>query len=103
MQNSGFQQYAVPGALTNGPLAIAQASEVPMRVVVRNIGAVALFLTGASTDALTPEGPSSKTFLLAAGSADLTVVLAPKQKLYCAGATPGGRATVHWNEALPLV
>ena len=105
MQMMSTQTFDVPGAaaaIDGQPLAIAQGTRVPVRVLVRNIGPTVLFLAGSSQDVVSPEGPSSKTYQLPPGLADVFVV-SPGQKLFAIGATPGGRACVAISEALPLV
>lgn len=97
MQDSTFQTFSVPGASTAAtiPLTIARGpSDSAVRVVVKNVGAVPIFLAGASADAVSPEGPSSNTFQLDPALSEV-FVLAARQLMYAVGSVPGGRVSVH--------
>lgn len=104
MQQTLFETFSVPGAATSqtDPFVIARGTEVPVRVMVKNVGPVPLFLAGADQDVVTEEGPSSKTFQLDASESEV-FVLAPEQNMYAVGATDGGRVSVTISEALPLL
>lgn len=104
MQPTLFQTFDVPGASTadTEPLSIARGTNVSVRVVVKNVGAVPLFLAGADQDVVNPEGPTSKTWPLDDENAEV-FVLAPNQLLFVVGSVKGGRVTVSVSEALPLL
>lgn len=104
MKRTQMQQYDVPGAATPQarPLTIATAGNVPLRVLVRNIGPFAVFCAAASEDAIGAGLPSSSTFQIPPGEEDVFVI-SPKEGLYAIGPVPGGRVAVSASEALPLV
>jgi hypothetical protein len=104
MQSSSFKTISVPGAATPGtqPIRVAQAPhDRPVRVEMRNVGAVQLFFAESAADAINYQSPSMNTYRLAPGDPAVLIV-APKQKLFCVGATPGGRVTISVSEAFPL-
>lgn len=106
MRDTVFQTFTIPGAGGGDtpPLVIARGgTNVSVRVIVRNAGAVPLFYAGSDQDVITTEGPSSKAFRHAPGENDVVLVLAPSQPLYAVGSVPGGRASVSISEALPLL
>lgn len=105
MDLTSFKTLSVPGAATSQtePLVIARGATVPVRVLVRNVGSVPLFIAGADQDAVNEQGPTMKTFRLSPGSADAVFVLKDRQKMYCVGSTPGGEISVSISDALPLV
>jgi hypothetical protein len=99
MKLTRFQTTQVPASGPGAvPVALAIAGEVPMRVAVRNIGAVLLFIGSGSTD-VTEAG--AETFRLPPGGQEV-FVLAPGQKLYASGAGAGGFVSASSSEALPL-
>ena len=104
MRATDAQTFTVPGAATAStrPMVIARGTDVPVRVLVRNVGAVPLFVAFADQDVVTAEGPSSKTFQIDPLSSDV-FVLAPEQMMFAVGAVVGGRVSVSVSEALPLL
>lgn len=103
MQDTTFQQYTVPGAATakTKPLTIARGTDKSVRVVVKNIGAVPLFVGTADQDLVTDEGPSSTTWQLDPISSEV-FVLAPRQLMFAVGSVAGGRINVSVSEALQI-
>lgn len=104
MQDTVFQTFTTPAASVAlaKPLVIARGTNVPVRVLVKNIGAVPIFVAGADQDVVTAEGPSSKTYQIDALASDV-FVLAAEQSLYAVGAVAGGKVSVSVSEALPLL
>jgi hypothetical protein len=104
VQPTTFTTYSVPGAASalTTPLTIARGYQVAVRVLVKNVGAVPIFLAGADQDVVTAEGPSSKTWQLDPASAEV-FVLAPKQLMFAVGSVPGGKISVSVSEALPVL
>ena len=64
MQATSFQQFDVPGAVSgaNRALRIAGGTQLPVRVVLKNIGPSPLFIGNAANDVVTSQGPGSSTY-----------------------------------------
>lgn len=99
MQNVTWRTYTIPAA-GNGqaPPAIAIAATTPIRVVVRNLSAVLVFLGGSGQDVTRP---TTETFRLPGGEREI-FVLATKQSLFASGSGIGALLSVSVSEALPL-
>ena len=102
MTPSQLETYTLPSVGPGtAPNAIAHATSTPMRVVVRNVGPVVLFLGIASADVAGAGTPTSKSYQLPVGASDV-FVLAPRQAIYASAAGPGSRVSVATSEALPI-
>jgi len=94
MGETRFRQFLPPQFFqaANAP-PVAVATNVPVRVHIRNIGPVVLFLSNALNDLVNPEGPTGAVVRLPLGERDV-FYLAPEQTLYALGAGPGGMCSV---------
>jgi hypothetical protein len=101
MQPTKLATISVNAVGAKNPTPIAQAATVPMRVLVRNVGAALIFIATDSGDVDPKNGPSTGTYRLPPGATD-TFVLTPKQNLYALAAGAGGLASVALSEALPF-
>lgn len=103
MQNTTFQTYQVAASGPNIlPTLLARAQKhVPMRVLVRNVGAVLVFLGSSPGDVAGSDGPQTATYRLPAGQEDV-FILAGDQALYAVASGGGGLASVSYSEAIPL-
>jgi hypothetical protein len=103
MRDSLFKTATLPTAVAGSdPLSIANGTDVPRRVLVRNVSAALVFLAGASQDIVGPGGVGANAYRLAPGEADV-FVLAPKQQLFAAALGVGAIVSVASSDALPLV
>lgn len=103
MQDSRFETFTIGPFGTNAvPNTVAHAADVPMRVVVKNVGPVPIFLGTASADvAGDTNGPTTNTYQLPVGDTD-TFVIAPRQRLYASASAVGGIVCVALSEAIPV-
>lgn len=101
MHESEVKTVTVPGVPTNSPAMIAVAAEVPIRVVVSNVGGVPVRLSYASSSLGGITSEASSHFRLIANN-DVVLVLAPKQRLYAVGVGAVGVLSVATSDALPL-
>jgi hypothetical protein len=92
---------AVPAIGAATPGILARAQETAVRVLVRNTGVSALFISTTTENLVNPGGPSTASFRLVAG-AENVFVLAPKQRLYAIALGLGNQASVAISEALPM-
>ena len=99
MQPTQFITLSVPSTTTVTTL--AKATDIPLRVLVRNVGAALAFITGNVQDISVATGPTTGTYRLPAGDEDV-FVLAPKQSLYALVIGVGGLLSVSISEALPM-
>jgi hypothetical protein len=97
---SKLQTLSVPVVGSRSPALLIQAGEAPMRVVVRNIGGVAVFIAHEQTG-LAQIGNQADQFQLPAGQSEV-FVLAPKQSLSAAGSGGGGQVSIAASEAVPV-
>lgn len=103
MQDTTFETLliqAISTAPNATPTVVAKAADVPMRVMLRNIGAVTIFLAVQPYDALANTGPSTATYRLPPNACDVFVIAA-KQSIYASGTGIGGLLAVARSEALP--
>lgn len=91
---------ALPATPTNQPSTIATARGVPTRVLVKNTGAVLVFLATSISDLTPAEGPSSGVFRLAPGAEEI-LILAPDQKLYAYAVVGGSLLSIATSDAFP--
>jgi len=99
MHLSRFRDVAIPQFFqaVNAP-AVAQATNVPLRVHIRNIGPVVLFFSEIQNDLNNPEGPTGAIVRIPVGERDV-FVLAPEEYLYALAAGPGGIASIATSDA----
>jgi len=89
----------VPSVGTN-PALLYIAADLPLRIVVRNVGGQIIFLShDATTLGQTPV--LAGTFQLPAGH-ETVIVLQPRQSLSAAAAGAGGLASIAVSEAIPF-
>ena len=101
MQPSGVKTISIPEIGNNAPSRLAQAgSVVPMRVLVRNTGAV-LMVIAHEVNALNDLNSMASCYQLPAGQAEV-FVLAPGQAIFGCSKGSGGQASVAWSEAIPV-
>lgn len=94
VQASRFREVAVPMWAANvNPLPIATARNVQIRVHVRNVGPVPVFLGDVVNDLSNPGGPTGAVVRLPIGDRDV-FILAPDQTLYTLAAGGGGIISV---------
>jgi hypothetical protein len=84
---------------TTNPTSLANAALVPLRVLVRNVGPVTIFIAVNTVDLLTPT-PGVASYLLVPGEEDVFIINT-KQVLLAVGTGPGGFASVAISDALP--
>jgi hypothetical protein len=84
---------------TVGPL-VSAPDGVTVRVLVRNIGAVDVFL-GLTPGAVVGNPGAQATYRLPAGQADV-LILKPRQVVYATGVGAGGRVSYAVSQALPF-
>ncbi len=100
MRDTIFQTFTLP-ALPNASSCIANGTDVPVRVVIRNDAGLAVFL---STSQGVLDGATLGSSIWTMNPADKDVfVLAPRQNLYAVAAGAGAQIVVSISEALPLV
>ena len=93
-----------PDALGNPiiPAPIARAAEgVPARVLIRNIGAVVVFLGATEAAVQNSDGASSLTYRLFPNDAEV-FVLSAGQVMLAAGSGDGSVITVSISDAIPI-
>lgn len=101
MGGTTMQTFTVPGIAAVSPATIVKAAQVPLRVLVRNIGGILVFLATSDTALSTTAGPSPTSYQLPPGQADV-FVLGPTQSLYALmGGPVTGTICVSISEALP--
>lgn len=102
MRATRFQTVNLPDAAAGNqqPTTVASApSNVPIRVLLRNLSGVNIFVGGSPGDVT---GGLQQAYPVPAGTSEV-FVLAPGQALYGSGNGPGARAAVSISEALPLL
>lgn len=97
MQPSFFRTILVPASPTTNPARLANATGVPLRVVLVSTGSVAYAYS--ITD-LTPD-VSSEAFQDSGNI--LIVILAPKQTIYAVGVGGSTNVSVAASEAYPVL
>ena len=91
----------VPVIGTNNPATLLRApKDRPMRVLVRNVGGVLVFLSHDATDLATFTNASASSYRLPAGFADVFVVM-PEQGMFAAAQGAQGMISIALSEALP--
>ena len=99
MNASSVNTFEVPLIGSRQPATVTKASKVPLRVVLRNIGVVNIFVAHTSLE-LSKVGATTGVFVIPPGFGD-TFVVAPEQGLYVAAAGAIGRACAAISEAWP--
>lgn len=99
INNSRLDTIAVPIIGGNNPATIAIATSVPMRLVVRNVGPVTVFLAHSSNE-VQSVGVTAGVYQLPPGISEV-IVLAPKQGVWAASQGAGGMVSIALSEALP--
>lgn len=74
----------------------------PLRVMVRNVGGVLVFLAHETTDLATFSNVSASSYRLPAGQVDVFVLM-PEQGLYACAQGAQGFVSIAISEALPAV
>jgi hypothetical protein len=98
MKDSEYQTLNVTVIGSKDPTTLAKAADVPLRVLVSNIGAVVVFIAKSSGD-VAPR-PTTASLRLFPNREEIYII-APKQSLYATCAGLGGRISVSTSEALP--
>lgn len=99
MHDSKLNTVSVPVAGSPNPAVITQATAVPFRVVVRNVGGNLVFLAHDSAT-LTSAPVAANVFQLPPGASEV-FVLNVKQGLYAAAQGGGGLISIAVSEAIP--
>lgn len=103
MRNSQVNTVSVPLAGSVSPATLFQATDKPMRIIVRNTGGALLFLAhDASTLVVDGSAGVQGTFQLPVGDSEV-FVLAPKQGIYAIAFGNGGQVSMAVSEAVPTV
>ena len=101
MKKSHMNTITVPAVGTTTPGIVATAAGAPLRVLIRNVGPVLVFLAHETENLANPGGPSTGVYRLPAADSD-TFVLAPHQSVYAVSAGVGGLLTIAGSEAYPV-
>lgn len=98
LNDSGVNTLEVP-IVGDNPATLTHAANVPMRVVVRNIGGGDVLI---SYDAAVfkVQTPQAQTFKIPPGESEV-FVLNIKQGLYAAGVGGPGSVCIAWSDAFP--
>ncbi len=100
MLESSLKTLDVPAIGSSDPSLLHQAAQVPLRVVIHNVGGNLLFV-GHSVSELAEPGTVGSAFQLLIGR-ELIVVLAPGQSVLAVAQGGGGLVSVAVSEAMPL-
>lgn len=102
MNQSLVRTVTVPGVPTNNPAQVAVAMfDRPMRVVVDNVGAVAIRLAFASASLGGATAEAVDHYQLQVGRSQV-FVLSPGQKMFAVGVGATGLLSIHTSDALPF-
>ena len=82
------------------PATLYQAADVPLRILVRNVGGTNLLLAHEAPTLQTTPPQQAGTFLLPPGTSEV-FVLQPREGLLAAAVGGGGMASIAVSEALP--
>lgn len=97
MQDSFVKTYAVPVAPTTSPLRVANATDVPMRLVLDTNGNTVTLAY--SVNDLTPTVTTDSFGPVAT----ITLILAPRQTLYAVASAANTQLSVAASEAYPVL
>ena len=101
MQNSQVNTLSVPAQATGvNPALLMKAADVPLRVVVTNVGPN-LILLGHDVNTLSAVPAVAGTFRLAT-TKEQTIILAPGQGLFATSIGAGGSVSIASSDALPI-
>jgi len=101
MQPSQLNSLVIPSVGVQNPATLWKAAEVPVRVVIGNIGPN-LILLAHDSGTLANSPVFANAFRLAT-TKELTIVLAPQQGLFAVGVGIGGEVSIAVSEALPII
>lgn len=90
---------AVPVVGGDDAALIVQASNVPLRVVIRNVGPSVIEIAHTSNE-LGKLGVTSGVFVIAIGNEEV-FVLAPDQGIYAGAIGAAGRISYAYSDAIP--
>ncbi len=100
MQPSQVNTIQVPTIGTNNPATLVIAALVPTRIVVRNVGAVIVFLAHSSAE-IQSINTTAGVYRLPAGQEDV-FVLAPQQGLWAVASGAVGTVSIAISEAMSI-
>jgi hypothetical protein len=101
MQNSQLNSLTVPTVGSMNPATLFKAGDIPMRVVITNIGGNVILLAHDTSTLSTKPPVFANTYGLAVG-AQVVIVLAPEQGVFAVAIGINGQASVAVSEALPV-
>jgi hypothetical protein len=87
-------------AVGSNPATLYYAANKPMRLLVRNTGAVLIFISHDSNSLTTAN--TADTFELPPGSSEVFILM-PRQGLFAGASGVGGFASIAASEALPML
>lgn len=100
-QPSRLATINVPIVGSNAPALLTRAPKGKvMRILVRNVGGVLVFLTHESNDLATFSNAASAAYRLPPGQADVFVLM-PEQSIFCAGQGAQALVCIAMSEAIP--
>lgn len=103
MRPSTLKTITVAGSGTEAPSTVCTAADLPMRVLIRNVGPTLVFLAHQASSLQGAIGfAASEVFQLPAGVSEV-IVLAPKQGLYAVSQGAGGQLSFATSEAVPTM
>lgn len=103
MRPSTLKTVTIPGSGTDAPAAIAVAADLPMRVLIRNVGPTLVFLAHQATSIQGATGfAASEVYQLPTNTSEV-FVLAPKQGIYAVSQGVGGLLSFASSEAVPTM
>jgi hypothetical protein len=100
MQNSQLNTMNVPASGSASPGTLFKAADIPIRIVITNVGPALIFLAH-DTATLTNTPVSANAYQLTV-TQSVVLVLAPHQGVYAAALGLGGVVSVAMSEALPV-
>jgi len=100
MQSSQLNSLVVPPTGSQNPATLWKAANIPMRVVVNNLGPNMILLAH-DVGTLMNSPVFANTFRLFP-TKDVVIVLAPKQGLFAVAIGVGGEVSIAVSEALPV-
>jgi hypothetical protein len=102
MQPSTFNTLLIAAWAPTGssPSQLAAATDVPLRVVIKNVGAVLCLLAFTVNELTSGSGPTSGIYRILPGETDI-LVIAPQQRLYGLANGGTGILAIAQSEAFP--
>lgn len=98
MQDSQVNTISVPVIGTINPATLVRAANLPMRIVVRNVGPVTVFVAHNASE-IQQIGATAGVFQIPPGTEDI-FVLAPKQGLWAVSGGAIGTVCIAISEAI---